>query len=112
MAASPFYTARLAEFAAQVRMWPVTIISNNETATCIMTPERKEKRMMGNNYMDAIMVTVDALRTDCVRLGIVADATTPRPRFQVEESGVTYEIQKTADDSNEPTLQMQCQRVQ
>ena len=112
MAASPFYTARLAEWRAQVRMWPVQISSNNETATAIMTPERNEKRMVQHNYMDVIMATMDALRTDCERLGIKSSAENQRPRFTVVSSGVTYEIQKTNDDSSEPTLQMQCARVQ
>ncbi len=112
MSASPFYSARLVEWAKQVRMWPVQIASNNETAVCIMTPERNEKRMQQGNYMDVIMATMDALRTDCERLGIKSSAETPRPRFTVVSSGVTYEIQKTNDDPNEPTLQMQCARVQ
>jgi len=112
MSASPFYTARLAEWTAQARMWRVEIIANNETATVIMTPERSEKRMQGHNYIDVIMSTMDALRTDCDRLGIIATPEVPRPRFAVESSGVTYEIQKCNDDPNEPTLQMQCARVQ
>jgi hypothetical protein len=111
---SPFYNARLVEFAAQVRMWPVVIRSaaNETTATCIMTPERLEKRMTGNSYMDVIMVTVDALRTDCATLALTPTPAVQRPRFTVVSSGVTYEVQKIGDDSNEPTLQLQCSRVQ
>lgn len=111
---SPFYTARLREWLAQVATWPVTITSaaNGEAATCIMTPERLEKRMMGNNYMDVIMVTVDALRTDCATLGLTPTPAIQRPRFRVDASDVTYEVQKISDDENEPTLQLQCSRVQ
>jgi len=112
MSESPFYTARLSEWAQQIRMWPVAITNNNETATCIMTPERNEKRMIGHAYMDVVMATMDALRADCERLGIKSNAENPRPRFTVVSSEVTYEIQKTNDDPNEPTLQMQCARVQ
>jgi len=111
---SRFYTARLREWLAQVATYPVTIASaaNAETATCIMTPERLEKRMMGNSYMDVIMVTVDALRTDCATLALTPTPAVQRPRFTVVSSGVTYEVQKIGDDSNEPTLQLQCSRVQ
>jgi hypothetical protein len=111
---SPFYKARLVEFRAQVRFWPVVIRSaaNETTATCIMTPERLEKRMMGNNYMDVIMVTVDALREDCVTLSLKPTPNNQRPKFKVISSGVTYEVQKIGDDSNEPTLSLSCARVQ
>lgn len=107
---SRFYTARLREWEAQIALWPVTISANGIEATCIMTPERRERRMEGNNYMEVVMVTVDALRTVCAALLLVPRAGMPRPRFVA--SGVTYEIQKVADDINEPTLQLQCARVQ
>lgn len=116
MSASPFYTARLAEWKQQIRMWPVTITNNNETAICIRTPDKRGMVMQGNNYMDVIETTVDMLREDAVRLDLIPTSTIPRPRFMVipqpDADGIPFEIQKIDNDENEPTVQARCRRVQ
>jgi len=109
---SPFYNARLVEFTAQVRMWPVVIRSaaNGETATCIRTPDKVAMQMQGNSYQKMIQTTVDMLREDAVRLALYITAATPRPRFAA--GGNTYEINPWSDDKNEPTVQFTANKVQ
>lgn len=110
MSASQFYTARLAEWKVQVRMWPVTITNNNETATCIRTPDKKTRVMERTVFKDKIETVVDMLREDYIRLGLEV-----LKDFIATASGnpVTYRVHEMLnDDESEPTVQFRAFRVQ